>query len=154
MNNIDILEELINGFDNLISYKQKQAISTLIAENKEKDEEIENQDKTIDRLVKEQEEREKYTHQLEAENKELKEDRKKYTEEYIHNNPWLYKQLAENYILKSKVEEIIYKINEDIRRSDLRRTNATRTTAMEEEFKVKYSAETIKNILQSLLGKE
>ena len=48
-------------------------VSNLIAENKEKDEEIENQDKTIDRLVKEQEEREKYTHQLEAENKELKE---------------------------------------------------------------------------------
>lgn len=35
MNNIDILEELVNGFDNLISYKQKQAIETLIAENKE-----------------------------------------------------------------------------------------------------------------------
>ena len=35
MNNIDILEELVNGFDNLISYKQKQAIKTLIAENKE-----------------------------------------------------------------------------------------------------------------------
>lgn len=33
--NIDILEELVNGFDNLISYKQKQAIETLIAENKE-----------------------------------------------------------------------------------------------------------------------
>lgn len=40
-NNIDILEELINGFDNLISYKQKQAILNLIAENKELKEEKE-----------------------------------------------------------------------------------------------------------------
>ena len=62
--------------------------------------------------------------------------------------------IAENKELKEKVEEIIYKINEDIRRSDLRRTNATRTTAMEEEFNVKYSAETVKCVLQSLLGKE
>ena len=40
-NNINILEELINGFDNLISYKQKQAILNLIAENKELKEEKE-----------------------------------------------------------------------------------------------------------------
>lgn len=35
MNDIEILEELTNGFDNLISYKQKQAIENLIQENKE-----------------------------------------------------------------------------------------------------------------------
>ena len=63
----------IREFEIRISKNEIKAISNLIAENKEKDEEIENQDKTIDRLVKEQEEREKYTHQLEAENKELKE---------------------------------------------------------------------------------
>lgn len=38
-------------------------------------------------------------------NKELKEDRKKYAEEYIHNNPWLYKQLNENYILRVESEQ-------------------------------------------------
>ena len=37
--------------------------------------------------------------------KELKEDRKKYAEEYIHNNPWLYKQLNENYILRVESEQ-------------------------------------------------
>ena len=83
MDNIDILEEKIKIIESLctddcinketVIKPFKYAISNLIAENKEKDEEIENQDKTIDRLVKEQEEREKYTHQLEAENKELKE---------------------------------------------------------------------------------
>ena len=36
---------------------------------------------------------------------ELKEDRKKYAEEYIHNNPWLYKQLNENYILRVESEQ-------------------------------------------------
>lgn len=36
---------------------------------------------------------------------ELKEDRKSYTEEYIHNNPWLYKQLNENYILRVESEQ-------------------------------------------------
>ena len=36
---------------------------------------------------------------------ELKDDRKKYTEEYIHNNPWLYKQLNENYILRVESEQ-------------------------------------------------
>ena len=36
---------------------------------------------------------------------ELKEDRKKYAEEYIHNNPWLYKQLNENYILRVELEQ-------------------------------------------------
>lgn len=36
---------------------------------------------------------------------ELKEDRKSYAEEYIHNNPWLYKQLNENYILRVESEQ-------------------------------------------------
>ena len=36
---------------------------------------------------------------------ELKDDRKKYAEEYIHNNPWLYKQLNENYILRVESEQ-------------------------------------------------
>lgn len=36
---------------------------------------------------------------------ELKQDRKKYAEEYIHNNPWLYKQLNENYILRVESEQ-------------------------------------------------
>ena len=35
---------------------------------------------------------------------ELKEDRKSYAE-YIHNNPWLYKQLNENYILRVESEQ-------------------------------------------------
>ncbi len=36
---------------------------------------------------------------------ELKEDRKSYAEEYIHNNPWLYKQLNEVYILRKESEQ-------------------------------------------------
>ena len=39
------------------------------------------------------------------EREELKDDRKKYAEEYIHNNPWLYKQLNENYILRVESEQ-------------------------------------------------
>ena len=42
---------------------------------------------------------------LEKEIEELKDDRKKYAEEYIHNNPWLYKQLNENYILRVESEQ-------------------------------------------------
>ena len=37
--------------------------------------------------------------------KELKEDRKSYAEEYIHNNPWLYKQLNEVYILRTESKQ-------------------------------------------------
>lgn len=40
---------------------------------------------------------------------ELKEDRKKYAEEYIHNNPWLYKQLNENYILRVETDGLCSK---------------------------------------------
>ena len=36
---------------------------------------------------------------------ELKEDRKKYAEEYIHNNPWLYKQLNEVYMLRTESKQ-------------------------------------------------
>lgn len=36
---------------------------------------------------------------------ELKEERKSYAEEYIYNNPWLYKQLNENYILRVESEQ-------------------------------------------------
>lgn len=36
---------------------------------------------------------------------EIKEERKSYAEEYIHNNPWLYKQLNENYILRVESEQ-------------------------------------------------
>ena len=38
-------------------------------------------------------------------NKELLEERKSYAEEYIHNNPWLYKQLNELYVFKTDVEK-------------------------------------------------
>lgn len=44
---------------------------------------------------------------------ELKEDRKSYTEEYIHNNPWLYKQLDENYILRTEADKLYNKKWED-----------------------------------------
>lgn len=37
--------------------------------------------------------------------KELKEDRKSYAEEYIHNNPWLYKQLNEVYIFRTESKQ-------------------------------------------------
>ena len=36
---------------------------------------------------------------------ELKEERKSYAEEYIHNNPWLYKQLNEVYMLRTEAEQ-------------------------------------------------
>ena len=38
-------------------------------------------------------------------NKELLQDRKNYAEEYIHNNPWIYKQLNELYVFKTDVEK-------------------------------------------------
>lgn len=112
-------------------------VSNLIAENKEKDEEIENQDKTIDRLVKEQEEREKYTHQLEVENKELKE-MLKYRIEYTNKLEEDLFQNASNYVIpKSKVEELIEEFKPD-----------SKETYNQENF-VKFV-----EALQSLLGKE
>ena len=38
MNDIEILEELVKSFDNLISYRQKQAIENLIKRNKDLEE--------------------------------------------------------------------------------------------------------------------
>lgn len=114
-------------------------ISTLIAENKEKDEEIENQDKTIDRLVKEQEEREKYTHQLEAENKELKEklEIKKNTPEWEYQYWEARKEVNNEWKLKIKEQiEIMCNELETINKKQLY-----------EEKKVQIYA------LQSLLGK-
>ena len=52
-----------------IEYKEIQAIENLLKRYKELEEEVESQDKTIDKLVEEQEEREIYTHSLEEENK-------------------------------------------------------------------------------------
>lgn len=49
-------------------------IRNLLKRYKELEEEVESQDKTIDKLVEEQEEREKYTHSLEEENKRLNEN--------------------------------------------------------------------------------
>lgn len=164
MNNIDILEELVSAYKDCfvenynemivdvgMRYKDIQAITTLIAENKEKDEEIENQDKTIDKLVKEQEEREKYTHQLEAENKELKEENNKltsvrnwYFEHYTAQActpEILHKILKFDYIPKSKVvEELKKAISEEI---------DTSKAMFEGDFTNGYIF-----ALQSLLGKE
>ena len=50
----------------------KEKLENLLKRHKELEAEVESQDKTIDKLVEEQEEREKYTHSLEEENKELK----------------------------------------------------------------------------------
>lgn len=47
------------------------ALKYLLKRYKELEAEVESQDKTIDKLVEEQEEREKYTHSLEEENKRL-----------------------------------------------------------------------------------
>lgn len=80
------------------------AIKNLIARNKELEEEVENQDKTIDRLISEQEEREKYTHQLEKENQRRKAENKtlKGFVSAIFNET-----LEKNYIPKSKIKEKI-----------------------------------------------
>lgn len=48
------------------------SLDKLLKRYKDLEEEVESQDKTIDKLVEEQEEREKYTHSLEEENKRLK----------------------------------------------------------------------------------
>ena len=62
-------------------------IDTLRVRYKELEEEVESQDKTIDKLVEEQEEREKYTHSLEEENNYLKQKSIRQLERYTkyHN---------------------------------------------------------------------
>lgn len=102
---------------------------------------------------------------------ELKEDRKKYAEEYIHNNPWLYKQLNENYILRVESEqrergayikgtndadELCNKKWEDKIKAKMEELD----NPLSETFKSLLNAEeptwsgTIKQFLQSLLEKE
>ena len=93
---------------------------------------------------------------------ELKEDRKKYAEEYIHNNPWLYKQLNENYILRVESEQ-------KERKAWIKGTNDAdelcnkkwedKIKAKIEEIDYKMIAhqdvrEAVKQVLQSLLEKE
>ena len=86
---------------------------------------------------------------------ELKEDRKKYAEEYIHNNPWLYKQLNENYILRVESEQ-------RERGAYIKGTNdADELCNKKWEDKIKAKIEEVKDgtfdakiVLQSLLEKE
>jgi len=86
---------------------------------------------------------------------ELKEDRKKYAEEYIHNNPWLYKQLNENYILRVESEQ-------KERKAWIKGTNDAHELCNKMwEDKIKAKIEEVKDgtydakiVLQSLLEKE
>ena len=93
---------------------------------------------------------------------ELKEERKSYAEEYIHNNPWLYKQLNENYILRVESEQ-------RERKAYIKGTNDAhelcnkkwedKIKAKIEEVDYKMIAhqdvrEAVKQVLQSLLEKE
>lgn len=75
MEDIKILEEILK-ISKTINYametKDLNAIENLLKRNKELQEEVESQDKTIDNLIECQTEREKYTHSLEEENKRLK----------------------------------------------------------------------------------
>ena len=86
---------------------------------------------------------------------ELKEERKSYAEEYIHNNPWLYKQLNENYILRVESEQ-------KERKAWIKGTNdADELCNKKWEDKIKAKIEEVKDgtydakiVLQSLLEKE
>ena len=76
----------LNHFSNMTAYwKQEEYTNS----------EIDNYIKLILNLIEKQS----------KEIKELKEDRKSYAEEYIHNNPWLYKQLNEVYILRTESKQ-------------------------------------------------
>ena len=66
---------------------------------------IEKQSKEIERTNEIIIWKQRHEEQLQKEIEELKEERKSYAEEYIHNNPWLYKQLNENYILRVESEQ-------------------------------------------------
>jgi len=76
----------LNRFSNMTTYWKQEEYTNI---------EIDSYIKTVLNLIEKQSE----------EIKELKEDRKKYAEEYIHNNPWLYKQLNEVYILRKELEQ-------------------------------------------------
>ena len=83
---LNLIENLQKDIENWKKYCDEQENDITLKNNKICDLEfkIENQSKELE---------------------ELKEDRKSYAEEYIHNNPWLYKQLNENYILKTVAEQ-------------------------------------------------
>lgn len=133
MDNIDILEEKIKIIESLctddcinketVIKPFKYAISNLISENKELKEENEGLKTKLDTLI------EKY--------KELKEELDSVKQIY-----YTQREIEENYILKSKVEETIQTMNTNI-------LNA-------EKFDCDYIGQCrfAKYVLQSLLGKE
>lgn len=81
----------------------KEKLENLLKRYKELEAEVESQDKTIDKLVEEQEEREKYTHSLEEENTLLK-HRLKTANEFIESRQEVL--IPENY------EDLKYILNE------------------------------------------
>ena len=160
MNNIDILEEKIKIIESLctddcinketVIKPLKYAIETLIAENKELKEFKENIEridkKQLDKLykdaqkaLKEYRETQNKVAKLEEENKELKEKNKELEEEDIKIRAKFILQL-DNYIPKSKVEEVIEEVKKD--------ENPSISSFQE------YAQEYAIDKLQSLLGKE
>ena len=106
---------------------------------------------------------------IEKQSKEI-EDRKKYAEEYIHNNRWLYKQLNENYILRVESEqkerkawikgtndadELCNKKWEDKIKAKIKECEKEKNIPEEMDFKAFYRIKDLKNIeikvLESLL---
>ena len=86
----------------MLSYEERKAIENLKIEY----EKLMKEDNILFLLYKSNAKRlidiiEKQSKEIE----ELKDERKSYAEEYIHNNPWLYKQLNENYILRVESEQ-------------------------------------------------
>ena len=62
---IKLLEYLLEHSESTLLDDEALALENLLKRYKELEEEVESQDKTIDKLVEEQEEREKYVHSLE-----------------------------------------------------------------------------------------
>ena len=84
---------------------------------------------------------------------ELLKDREKSTEEYIHNNPWLYKQLAESYVLKSDVEKN-YISKDRIREKIDFLENGFETSNEDINYKLRIEDKAQKQVLKELLEEE
>lgn len=84
---------------------------------------------------------------------ELLKDREKSTQEYIHNNPWLYKQLAESYILKSDIKKD-YISKDRIREKIDFLENGFETSNEDINYKLRIEDKAQKQVLKELLEEE
>lgn len=152
-------EEIINNCKSFISVlKDMEMFYTYEQLDYDKKYEKEKQYKSIQGLL------DLYKKEKEK-NKELLEERKGYAEEYIHNNPWLYKQLNElyvfktdvekDYISKDKIREKIAKCNNTIDNLEIAKQNENFDELIKETFDIQIQAyKFLKGNLEQLLNKE